>query len=570
MNTTLLMGGRIHTPADDNATAMAVRGDTVLWVGRDDEARSRFGAASTGPGSTGSGSNDGPGSTAVVELDGAFVTPAFVDAHVHATSAGLVLTGLDLTACDSLDECLDAVRRFAATSDAPVLWGHGWDETRWPQRRPPSRTELDDAVHGRPVYLSRIDMHSALVSSPLAPHADGTAGYSVDGPLSRQAHHVVRRAAQASLPASQRRAAQRAFLAFAASRGIGCVHECAGPDISGVDDLRDLLASSEGPQVVGYWGELVSSAEQAREMLAGTGAHGLAGDLFADGALGSRTAALHTPYLDDPGSRGAAYLSADRVADHIVACTEAGVQAGFHAIGDAAVATVVAGFGSAASRVGADALVARTHRLEHLEMVSASQAASLAGHGVLASVQPQFDALWGGVEGMYAQRLGVERALRMNPFALLSSAGMALAFGSDAPVTPVDPWATVRAAVHHHTPGSGVTPRAALTAHTTGGHHAAGPPDPPGSRAPRDPEHAIRGRMAHSGAPQVRHTQAYGENGGAGTLVPGAPASYAVWATDGLDAAIAGESPQCLRTVVRGTMIFDKEGISNREGALRS
>jgi len=454
---------------------------------------------------------------------------------VHATSAGLLLTGLDLTGCDSLDECLSAVRRFAATSDAPVLWGHGWDETRWPQRRPPTRTELDEAAGGRPLYLSRIDVHSALVSSPLAEHAAGATGYSADGPLSRDAHHVVRRAAQDGVPSPQRQAAQRAFLAFAASRGVGCVHECAGPDISGVGDLRDLLALPDGPDVVGYWGELVTSAEQAREVLARTGAHGLAGDLFADGAVGSRTAALHTPYLDAAGSCGAAYLSASDVADHVTACTEAGVQAGFHVIGEAAVATVVAGFELAAGRVGADALAARGHRLEHVEMVSEQQAAALAGYGVLASVQPQFDAAWGGTDGMYAQRLGVERALPMNPFAMLAAAGVTLAFGSDTPVTPLDPWATVRAAVHHRTPGSGITAQAALTAHTAGGHRAAGP------RTTAD-------------------TRAFGETGDAGTLVPGAPATYAVWDTDGLDSAIAGERPLCLRTVVRGNVIFDSEG----------
>lgn len=522
MTTTLLVGGRLHTPAPMDAanamaaTALAVRGDTVLWVGSEAEARSRF----SGP------------DVAVVDLDGAFVAPAFVDAHVHASATGLLVTGLDLTACSSLADCLDAVRRFAAASDAPLLWGHGWDETRWRSgpRRPPTRTELDDAVHGRPAYLSRIDAHSGLVSSALAGYAAGLPGYSPEGPLSLDAHHAVRRAAQAGLSASQRRAAQRAFLRLAASRGIGCVHECAGPDISSVDDLGDLLAASGdpdlgGPDVVGYWGELVSSASHAREILAGTGAHGLAGDLFADGALGSRTAALRAPYLDVPPSCGTAYLDAAQIADHVVACTEAGIQAGFHVIGDAAVAAIVEGFARAADRVGPDALAARTHRLEHLEMVSPAQAAALAGYGVLASVQPQFDAAWGGPDGMYAQRLGLDRALAMNPFAALSSAGMALAFGSDTPVTPLNPWATVRAAVHHRTPGSGVPVEVAFAAHTAGGAVATG-----------------------------------NRTGTRGTLVPGAVATYAVWDTGGLPAAVEGASPRCLATVVRGKTIFVGEG----------
>src|SRR5690606_2497658 len=107
-------------------------------------------------------------------------------------------------------------------------------------------------------------------------------------------------AALASIPPRQRQEAQLAFLRHAASNGIGCVHECGGPDISGADDFADLLSSAEkspggSPTVVGYWGE-------RGEMPAG--AAGLAGDLFVDGALGSRTAALHEPYTDQPDTRG--------------------------------------------------------------------------------------------------------------------------------------------------------------------------------------------------------------------------------------------------------------------------
>ena len=558
MTTTLLLGGRVHAPAAADADAMAVRDGTVLWVGSAAEGRSLFGSTAE----------------EVLRLDGAFVAPAFVDCHVHATSAGLQITGLDLAGCGSLAECLAAVRRAAAqpaTADAAVLWGHGWDETRWPERRPPTRAELDDAGRGRALYLSRIDVHSALVTSPLATRAAGLAGYSEDGPLSREAHHAVRRAATAALTAAQRRAAQRAFLDLAASRGIGCVHECAGPDISGVDDLRDLLAAAGpdgvplggsgggagrdgagGPDVVGYWAELVGGAEQAREVLAATGAHGLAGDLFADGALGSRTAALHEPYLDAPATRGAAYLDAGQIADHVVACTEAGVQAGFHVIGDAAVTAAVDGFTLAARRLGAEALAARGHRLEHLEMVDAAQAAVLARCGVLASVQPQFDASWGGTGGMYAQRLGAERAARMNPFAALAAAGVTLAFGSDTPVTPADPWASVRAAVEHHTAAARLPVAAAFAAHTVGGHRAAGPAarDAAGDGSDGSGGSGGSGGSDRAGGPA---------DAAGGMLVPGAPASYAVWDTHDLATAVAGPSPRCLRTVLRGKTIFPAE-----------
>ncbi len=509
MNTTLLLDGRI--PSVAGATALAIADGTVAWAGDDSTGRVCFGDADE-----------------VLELDGALVTPAFVDAHVHATSAGLLASGLDLSDCATLAQCLDRVAQQARPG--MVLWGHGWDETSWPERRAPTRTELDRASGGAPVYLSRIDGHSAAVSSGLldrAAAASGAPGWASEGPLTREAHHHARRVAHASITPGQRRAAQRAFLDNAAARGIAVVHECAGPEISGTDDLADLLATRHGVdrhgvEVVGYWGQAVNTPEQAREVLAATGAHGLAGDLFCDGALGSRTAALRTPYADAPGTRGACYLDAQQIAAHLTACTVAGIQAGFHVIGDAATDAVVAGFEAAAAEIGATALRGRKHRLEHLEMVDPEQARQLAAWGVVASMQPAFDAAWGGTAGMYAQRLGSSRAAAMNRFALLESSGVVLAFGSDAPVTPVDPWAAVRAATGHRSAGSEIGAMEALAAHSYGGYRAAAATDPL-----------------------------------AGTLTPGAPASYTIW--DGVEFP-GSHSPSCLRTVHRGQIIFESHG----------
>jgi predicted amidohydrolase YtcJ len=510
MSTTLLLGGRI--PSVAGATALALVDGIVAWAGDDNTGQVCFGDADE-----------------VLELRGAVVTPAFVDAHVHATSAGLLASGLDLTGCASLAQCLDLVAH--QSRPGTVLWGHGWDETSWPERRPPTRAELDRASGGGPVYLSRIDDHSAAVSSGLldrAALAIGAPGWAAEGPLTRDAHHYARRTARESITGSQRRAAQLAFLTSAASRGIAVVHECAGPEISGIEDLADLLAADHGVEVIGYWGQAVSTPEQARELRAATGAHGLAGDLFCDGALGSRTAALRSPYADAPDTCGSSYLDVQQIAAHVRACTLAGTQAGFHVIGDAATDAVVAGFEAAEAEVGAAALRQCRHRLEHLEMVALDQAQRLAAWGVVASVQPAFDAAWGGAEGMYALRLGVSRAAAMNPFALLEKAGVVLAFGSDAPVTPLDPWGAVRAAVGHRSPGSEIGVMEALAAHTYGGYRAAAATDSL-----------------------------------AGSLVPGAPASYTLWddGSAGSGAEFpAASSPTCLRTVHRGQVLYELEG----------
>lgn len=520
MTTTLYRRGRVRTPTDPFATALMTDGGTVVWVGQE-------------------GAADALSPDVTVDLEDAWLAPAFVDAHVHATSTGLALTGLDLTGATSLAQALRLVADAARAARGGAVLGTGWDETRWPEQRPPTAAELDRASFGGVVYLARTDVHSAVASSALlaaVPEARGAAGWAGEGLVKQEAHHLVRRAAQESVTPAQRRAAQEATLARAAALGIACVHECGGPDISGDEDLRALLALEHPVERIGYWGELLA-VDRALEL----GAVGAGGDLFVDGALGSRTACLHEPYAD--GGSGAQYLSADDVAAHVRLCTERGVQAGFHAIGDAALTAVVAGLREAAAALGVDRVRAARHRVEHAEMLTPEHVAGLAETGAVASVQPAFDARWGGEEGMYVQRLGRERALAMNPYAALAAAGVALALGSDAPVTPLDPWGGVRAAVRHRTPGSGISARAAFSAHTRGGWRA----------ARRD---------------------------GEGELVPGAPATFAVWQVPGElvvqtpSDAVAGWStdaragvsglpdldapdPVCLRTVVAGTVAHE-------------
>ncbi|NNH69217.1 amidohydrolase [Nocardia uniformis] len=507
---------------------MAVSDGTVVWVGQDKPALALHPDAE------------------IIDLAGAFVAPAFVDPHVHITALGLKLTGLDLSRTDSLAECLDLVREFARANPDGTIIGDGWDETRWDEGRPPTVADLESAAPGRAVYLTRVDAHSAAVSSTLldsVPEVTATPGFTRGEPLRADAHHLVRTATLAGLDRGQRDRARQAALDHAAAQGIAAVHECAGPDISGRTDVAELLEFSHGVDVRVYWGEAVRTADEARTLLEELGVHALGGDLFVDGSLGSHTAWLRHPYTDSD-STGIGFLDAGTIAAHVRACTEAGIQAGFHVIGDAAMDAVVTGFGRAVAELGGPAVAARGHRLEHAEMLDADQIAQLGEWGVIASVQPGFDAAWGGPDGMYATRLGADRAATLNPFAAMAAAGISLAIGSDAPVTPLDPWAAVRAAAHHRTPGHRISPRAAFTAATRGAWRAGGVRD-----------------------------------GVSGTLVPGAPATYAIWEAGELVVAAATDKvqrwstdprsrvpglppltpeaplPRCLRTVNRGVTI---------------
>ncbi len=537
MPSTLLRGGHIYTTVDPFATAMLIIDDTIRWIGSDAGADVHRDAADE-----------------VVELDGALVTPAFVDAHVHTTAYGLLRTGLDLSQATNRHQIIDLITRHrtnvlpgssVSTQDI-LIWGQGWDETTWSDSTYPSLDDWDVATRGHPMYLARVDAHSAFVSRAmldLVPGVRDLPGWDPRGFVAQEAHAAVRSAAFHRLSLDQRTAAQRATLELAASMGIASIHEMAGPTISSAEDLRILLNGSRAAstvEVLGYWGAL-GEWDTAREL----GALGCAGDLFVDGSLGSHTACLREPY-SDKSSTGASYISVDEVTRHIIEGTQENMQAGFHVIGDGALDIVAEGIRNALKQQSPAQLRRARHRLEHAEMLDDQHIGLCGDLDITLSMQPLFDSLWGSHDGMYVRRLGSERAQGMNPFSKVSRSGVTLALGSDAPVTALDPWACIRAAVFPHNRESGISVRAAFAAHTRGGRR--------GAR-----QESIEPGVLRDDAPA---TYAIWE---ATELVVQAPdARLAAWSTDarsgtpGLpDVSPEVPLPRALRTVRAGETIFD-------------
>ena len=531
-NVVLYRNGSVYTAADPFATAMLVDGGTVAWVGSEQAA-----------------SSIADDSMEIIDLRGALVAPGFVDSHLHLTETGIALDSLQLGAVRSAGQLLDAVA--SSTSQGPVL-GHGWDESTWDDPALPSADELERAAGGRPVYLSRVDVHSALVSSSLAASAGlaGLDGFSAGSQVKRAAHTAARQSTR-RLPDDALRAYQKRALGNAAENGYVAVVEMAGPHIGGLSDLRIAASWNLGhddgavPEVLPYWASLVGSEEHARDVLNGLGVsvQGLAGDLNIDGSIGSRTAALRSDYSDSPGERGSLYLSVEEAAAHLAACSLLGVQGGFHVIGDAGLDAALDALDLAAAEVGDQRIRAAGHRFEHVEMADARAVERLAHYSITVSAQPGFDAAWGADGGLYDQRLG-SRSRAMNPFASFYSAGVPICFGSDSPVTPLLPWSSVRACLEHNNQEERISARAAFLGHTRAGWRAAKYPNPM-----------------------------------AGQLVPGSPASFAVWDAEELMVQVAdgrvqswstdprartpllpaldtGRDPVCLQTVRDGEELF--------------
>lgn len=557
---TLYLNGSVYSGADPFATAMVVEGSTIAWLGSEEAASTMRAEADR-----------------VVDLAGAVITPGFVDSHAHITETGLALVQLDLRAARSAREVLDAVAGRAAAAPGERIVGFGWDETRWDSPVLPTAEELSRASSGAPVYLSRVDGHSGLASAALvdelglADHPENSGGW-----LRGEARKMATLATAPSSSAARVRA-QRAALERAASLGFVALVENGAPQIQPVEDVRELLGLEGSlydgdaalPEVQALWGQWVNSPEAASAVAAQFDGRllGLGGDLNADGSIGSRTAYLREPYTDAPSTRGVAALDADHIAAHIAAASTLGGIVGFHVIGDGGAENILTALERLRDR-DPKALMRAQVRLEHAELLSNVDIEALAGFPVHASMQPRFDGLWGGPDGLYERRLG-ERAGSMNRFASLLRAGVPLVFGSDSPVTEMNGWRSVKDAAYHHNREERISARAAFRSH---------------SQVPWRFT-SLAGRTA---APYDRF-DALRTHALMGQLAVGAPASFAIWdaeelaievpdsrvsawstdpraGTPMLPALDSSRLPMCLRTVHYGRPLFD-DGSLNASGS---
>ena len=420
------------------------------------------------------GSGDPPAADRTVELPGTTILPGFIDAHVHLSGTGLALDGLDLSGAGSREELLAAASEHLGSHPrSGRLLGIGMDESAWPNPTFPSLEELD-ALSEEPIVLLRVDGYLSAANTP-ALNAWGTlglegverdAGGEPTGILRGQANAQMQQWYFDSLSDLEIRDAHLRATRLAASRGLTCVQEMAIPDKRGRRDHEVLMAMrSEFPIEV-----IVYIADRDMPYVIGRGLSTIGGDLFLDGSIGARTAALLEPYEGEEG-RGSLAYEDDDLAEFAHNAHLAGLQVGMHVIGDAAIEQALRVwervYQSLDSR-NRRHFRARRHRLEHFEMASTQAVERAAALGLAISIQPAFDATWGHEGGMYEQRLGAHRARTMNPFRTMMERGLEVGGGSDSPVTPLDPMLGIFALENHHDPLQRISREEAVRLYTIG------------------------------------------------------------------------------------------------------
>ncbi len=398
------------------------------------------------------------GADAVIDGGGRTVLPGLIDAHGHVLSYGLSLLRVDLTGAASERDAVERVAAFMAANEG-LAWiqGRGWNQTLWDEDRFPAAASLDAAAPDAPVWLTRVDGHAGWANSAAmalagitraTPDPDGGqivrgADGEPTGVLVDNAMALVSR----RIPPLSDGEIERALLASMralAALGLTGVHD-AGIDSATVRAYRALAAA--GPLPIRVNAMIAARDPDYSSLLARGPWESADGTLalrsvkvVADGALGSRGAALEEDYSDMPGHRGLLLLAPERLEYFMRAGMNAGFQVNTHAIGDAANRIVLDHYERLIAETGTRGL---RHRIEHAQVLRLDDVERFAALGVVPSMQATHAT---SDKNMAGDRLGPARLRGAYAWRRLLDAGARIANGSDFPVEPPDPFFGLHAA----------------------------------------------------------------------------------------------------------------------------
>ena len=398
-----------------------------------------------------------------VDMHNRTVLPGLIDAHGHVFGLGDMLTQLDLSGSASLADALSATATYArANPRQSWLRGRGWNQEVWKLGRFPGAAELDGAVRERPVWLERVDGHAGWANSAalaLAGITDDTpdplggkivrdAAGKATGVLVDAAQELVNKVLPKQTEAAARTALDRA-LAEIARVGLTSVHD-AGIDVGNDRLYRDY--ADQGKLTARVYA-MIGGTERDFDVLAATGPLKSYADdmyalravkLYADGALGSRGAALSAPYSDEPKSYGLLFRSDAQMRAMMEKAMQQGYQVNVHAIGDAGNHQVLGAYRDLAPATPGTPGALLRHRIEHAQVVAPDDIARFAELGIIASMQPTHAT---SDMNMAEQRIGPQRMQGAYAWRSFQQQGARLACGSDFPVESPNPFYGIHAAV---------------------------------------------------------------------------------------------------------------------------
>jgi predicted amidohydrolase YtcJ len=453
--TAYYLHGRIYTndPKHPWAAALAVRDEKIFCVGSIAHILLDCGGA------------DAPGDT--YQLNNHFVMPGFNDAHTHLGGAGRDKLAISLNGVETIAELQKRVKaEVDRHKSGEWILGSGWDQTLWPDKKFPTRLQLDEVAPNNPVFLVHVSGHVAVANSLALKHAEINAETRnpVGGEIERfadgEATGMLKEGAAMEMVAqripdpteAQRRHGIELVLDELARNGVTSAQD--NSDWEDFEVYKDLKQENKLTVRITEWlhfTDPVNELENHRAQGGTTDPWLKTGALkmVTDGALGSRTAAMNAPYSDDTSTSGIMTIETEKLKALAIERDRLGFQLAFHAIGDKANHVALDVFESVA-RVNPSR--DRRDRIEHAQVVAPEDIPRFGRLNVIASMQPAHetnDMRWAEA------RIGPERAKGAYAWNSLRKAGAKLAFGTDYDVEPINPLRGIYACASRELPGGG-------------------------------------------------------------------------------------------------------------------
>ena len=409
------------------------------------------------------------------DLDGACVLPGLHDCHVHVMVTGTASMGVDVYDAGSVAGVLEALKKESIRNPEGWVVGVRLDESRLTEKRPPTLKELTEAFPDRGVFIIDRGLHYTLVNQK-AYDEIGLTGTEKglclgedgkpNGRLHEDANKIARGYYNDSLTDLQREKAIQNVEKMALAKGITTIHAMEGGGMLSDHDIPvfDRLKGQTDVDFIVYWDTFDIDQIMAR------GYDRVGTDLFADGSIGSRTAAFDEPYTDDPSTCGVLYMTREDMTRFIKKALKNHLQCGFHAIGQTGIRQVIDCYEEAFKEYPWEDA---RFRIEHFGFCDDRDIERAAKNHIVISTQPAFSYLRGGPGSVYQIRTGVERERKAYPNKKFLDYGITLGGGSDSNVTPIDSLLGIHSAVNHPYPEHRISVYQALRMYTIDGAYCA-------------------------------------------------------------------------------------------------
>ncbi len=390
----------------------------------------------------------------LIDGEGKTLIPGLIDAHTHVMGLGYQQLDVDVQGVDSLEETLEIIGQYAEDNpDLEWIQGRGWNQVLWEENEFPTAEDLDLVVPDRPVYLTRVDGHAAWTNSRAmeiagisrdTPDLQGgvvlrdefgdATGIFVDATMNYIEDHIPARTAEENYQAFE------LALQEMAKHGLTSVHD-ARINVDTWEMYKDF--ADEGELITRIYAMIGGTGDTFDELAQNGPIESYADDMLAlrsvkisaDGALGSRGAAMIEHYHDDPGNSGLLFYDQQELNEMVIKGASNGFQMNIHAIGDAANRQVLDAFQNAKEELGDQSDL--RHRVEHAQIVHPDDIPRFVELDLIASMQPTHAT---SDMNMAEDRVGSERMEGAYAWQTFLDQGTVIAGGSDFPVEDVNPF----------------------------------------------------------------------------------------------------------------------------------